>query len=145
MTAWLRAMLDRIRPPRPDHLVAGEWGEKQAEKLLRRKGYKLLGRRVRIGDRDELDLVARHGNVLVFVEVKTRATEDFGKPVDAIDRDKERSLERAALAYMRRIKERPPYFRFDVVEVIGSRGAGRPEIRHLEDAIEMRSRISATW
>ncbi|HEY8240442.1 MAG TPA: YraN family protein [Kiritimatiellia bacterium] len=141
----LVALLHYFRPPRPAHLLAGEWGEKLAERHLRKKGFKILGRRVRIGDRDELDLVARHGNVLVFVEVKTRATEDFGRPSEAIGREKERNLERAALAYIRRLREKPPYFRFDVVEVVGTRGSGRPEIRHLEDAVEMRSRGNPAW
>jgi len=59
----------------------GIWGENQAEEFLKAKGYKILGQRVRIGDRDELDLVARDGKILVFVEVKTRGSQDFGRPL----------------------------------------------------------------
>ncbi|MDP2991221.1 MAG: YraN family protein, partial [Kiritimatiellota bacterium] len=61
----------------------GPWGEAQAERTLRQKGYAILGRRVRVGRRDELDLVARDGEVLVFVEVKTRKAEMFGRPGEA--------------------------------------------------------------
>jgi putative endonuclease len=137
----LLALVGFRRAPMAPHLQAGKWGEKHAEKLLKKKGYKLLGRRVRIGNRDELDLVARdrQRNALVFIEVKTRASEDFGAPAESVDRDKERNLERAARAYIRRLRERPDYFRIDIVEVIGQPGRGAPEVRHLEDAVELRA------
>lgn len=63
-----------------ENLETGEWGEKQAERMLKRKGYRILGRRVRVGTRDEIDLVARDGATLVFVEVKTRKSEDLAGP-----------------------------------------------------------------
>jgi putative endonuclease len=118
---------------------AGSWGEREAERHLRRAGYAILGRRVRPGGRDELDLVARRDGVLVFVEVKTRATEDFGRPMDAVDRRKRHSLSRAAVRYLQRLRKRPDLIRFDVVEVIGRRGEGGPEIRHIENAFNLES------
>ena len=124
----------------PFHLRSGLWGEKSAERFLSHKGLKILGRRVRVGLRDEIDLVARQQNVLVFVEVKTRESEEFGRPFSAVDRAKRRTLCRAALAYMRRLKERPAYFRFDVVEVIGTDGAADPVIRHVENAFQLDKR-----
>src|SRR5512136_950180 len=105
---------------KPDHLRAGEWGEKLAVRLLERKSYRILGRRVRVGKHDELDIVARHGDVLVFVEVKTRKGEEFGRPISSVHRFKRRVLSRAAIRYMKNLRSRPDYFRFDVVEIVGS-------------------------
>ena len=86
------------------NLAAGLWGEEQAAKFLEGRGYRILGRRVRVGRRDEIDLVARAGETLVFVEVKTRRGEDFGRPAEAVDRDKRRALSRAAIRYLRRLR-----------------------------------------
>jgi putative endonuclease len=116
----------------------GEWGERHAARYLRRRaGMKILGRRVRFGPREELDLVACDGEVLVFVEVKTRRSEDFGRPSASVDRDKQRVLSRAAVHYLRGLRYRPLYFRFDVVEVIGERLGGEPVIRHLPNVFTL--------
>ena len=122
----------------PKSGVIGQWGEQQAERLLKTKRFRILGRRVRVGPRDELDLVARSGDdTLVFVEVKTRNREDFGRPSDAVDRAKRRTLSRAAMRYIQRLKTPPPFFRFDIVEVIGSMDDPHPEIRHVENAFPL--------
>ena len=92
-------MSDRNRDV-ADHIATGKWGEKVAERLLKKTGYRILGRRVRIGTRDELDLVARDGQVLVFVEVKTRKAEDYGRPAAAVDRGKRHVMSRAATRYL---------------------------------------------
>lgn len=118
----------------PDHIRAGLWGEKQAARLLRRKGYRILGQRIRVGRRDELDIVARNGDTLVFVEVKTRADEQFARAASAIDSAKRHAMSRAAARYVNKLREKPSYLRFDVVEVIGREGGGEPEIRHFENA-----------
>lgn len=118
---------------------AGAWGEAQAERVLRKKGYTILGRRVRIGRRDELDLVARQDDVLVFVEVKTRASEDFGRPGAAVNRAKRHHLSRAAVRYLKRLHLAPRAFRFDLVEVIGAPGSPAPEVRHIENAFPLDS------
>ena len=119
------------------HIKVGLWGEQQTERFLKRKGYRILGRRVRIGIRDELDLVARDGDVLVFVEVKTRKNEDFGRPVKSINRKKRHSLSRAAVRYLKNLKNAHVCFRFDVVEVIGSPHETQREIRHIENAFHL--------
>lgn len=119
---------------------AGWWGERKAERYLLRKGYKILGRRVHVGVRDEIDLIARDGKILVFVEVKTRGSEDYGRPADAVDRRKRRALTRAAMRYMGALKSRPDFFRFDVVEVIGREEEGEPEVRHVENAFALGGR-----
>lgn len=117
--------------PEPEHLRLGRWGERQAENFLRRhSGLKLLGRRVRVGKHDELDLLAREGSLLVVIEVKTRAERGLRPIRDAVDREKQYRLNRAALAYARRCSPRPEGIRFDIVEVCGRPGQGRPEIQH---------------
>ena len=127
---------------RPDRDRIGRWGEAHAERMLRAKGYRILGRRVRLDRRDEIDLVARQDRVLVFVEVKTRAAEEFGRPMASVDRRKRQVLSRAAVRYLKRLREPPAYFRFDVVEVIGRRGEAAPVVRHIERAFELDRRYT---
>jgi len=130
---------------KPHDLQPGIWGERQAETHLKKKGYKILGRRVRVGRRDELDLITRQKNILVFVEVKTRRNVDFGRPIDAVDRKKRLTTSRAAIRYMMHLKERPHYFRFDVIEVIGRENEGTVEIRHIENAFNLDPQYRIPW
>lgn len=121
---------------------SGLWGEKTAERHLRRKGYRIVGERVRVGTRDELDLVARDGKTLVFVEVKTRAGEAFGRPSAAVNKKKRHVLSRAAVRYLKKLRTPGVTFRFDIVEVVGVPGDRDPEIRHIENAFPLDSRYS---
>lgn len=123
-----------------DAQYAGKWGEERAECYLKRLGYRILGRRVRVGRWDELDLVARDGEVLVFVEVKARKSEMYGRPSTAVDRGKRRALSRAAVRYLKALKYPRVYFRFDVVEVIGSPESGEPIVRHIDNAFTLDAR-----
>ncbi len=141
---WLARLLGRA-PAAPAHLRAGEWGEERACEHLRRAGLKILGRRVRVGRRDEMDILARDRDTLVFVEVKTRADESFGRPSRSVDKEKRRNLSRAALRYMKAMKAPPPYFRFDIVEVIGSERAGPPLIRHHPNAFTLSQPYHYPW
>ena len=125
-----------------DHLNIGKWGEKRAETMLRKKGYRILGRQVRVGTRDELDLVARDGKVLVFVEVKTRKTEDYGRPLRAVDKKKRHVMSRAAVRYLKRLRYPRVCFRFDVIEIIGSAADREPVIRHIENAFMLDRRYT---
>lgn len=136
LTQWFRA--------EPAHLAAGRWGEQIAERHLRRKGYRTIGRRLRVG-RDEIDLVMRSGAVLVFVEVKTRADETFGRPMDAVDPDKRRKASRAAVRYLMTRRQKPEYIRFDVVEVIGQPAGPPPRIVHIENAFPLDAQYRLPW
>ena len=131
----------------PAHLASGLWGEKQAELFLKDKGFRVLGRRVRVGKKDELDLVVKQGEVLVFVEVKTRKSEDFGRPMEAVNRAKREFLSRAAIHFLTRLKpyQRPTYFRFDVIEVVGEPGAPPRTIRHIENAFTLENGYRVPW
>ena len=136
---WPFSMLRRKRPVPPAAQRAGAWGEQVAADFLERRGYRILGRNVRFGSRCELDLVARSPapEALVFVEVKTRRNEDFGRPASAVDRAKRRALGRAALRYLHRVKAKPAHVRFDVVEVVGSPDRENPVVRHVENAFSL--------
>lgn len=119
---------------------AGRWGEEVAAKWLSREGYAIIGKRVRPNRRDELDLVVQRGEHLVFVEVKTRRNEQYGRPVAAVNARKRHSLCRAAAAYLRRARYPKAFYRFDVVEVIGRPGQAEPVVRHIEDAFHFEPR-----
>lgn len=128
----------------PFHLRSGIWGERKAAEFLKAKGYRLLGWRVRVSPRDELDLVARQGEVLVFIEVKTRKTEQFGRPFFTVDRRKRHVLSRAAVRYLQRLKT-PVLFRFDIIEVVGGEGDEQPVIRHVENAFPLDRCYTLPW
>jgi putative endonuclease len=115
----------------------GRWGEDVAARMLAGKGYKILGTRVLVGKHDELDLVARLGEILVFVEVKTRKTEGFGRPLSSVDRRKQRAMSRAAVRYIGHLKNPRVNFRFDVVEVVGEVNGRAPVVRHVENAFAL--------
>ncbi len=129
----------------PAHLKAGRWGEQLAVRFLKKKRYKIIGQRVRVGKRDELDIIAEHGGALIFVEVKTRKNEDFGRPFSAVNTAKRKYLSRAAIAYLKRQNPPADYFRFDVVEVIGEPDMGPPKIRHIENAFPLDSAYRLWW
>jgi len=121
---------------------SGSWGEDVAAAHLKACGWRVLGVRIRLDRRDELDLVAVDGDVLVFVEVKTRKGERYGRPAAAVNRDKRRILSRAAMRYIKRLREPRVCFRFDVIEVIGEQGAGAPTVRHIENAFPLDRRYA---
>jgi putative endonuclease len=132
--AWrdrLRQWWLRLRPPQS----LGQRGERAAARFLKRRGYKIVarGERDRIG---ELDLVAVDGQTIVFVEVKTRASQDAGHPVEAVDADKQSRLTRLALTYLKRhdLLEYPA--RFDVVAITWAEDAKHPRIEHFPNAFE---------
>jgi len=129
------------KAPEAPHLQTGRRGEKQAERFLKKAGYKIIGRRVRCGKHDEIDLIARQDDTMVFVEVKTRKTETYGRPAAAVNRDKRRKLSRAAVTFLQKRKLQPPTIRFDIIEVISE----PPEIRHIENAFQLEGGYRIWW
>ena len=87
-----------------------------AAAFLRRHGYRVLTRNFKTTG-GEIDLVCRHGDVLVFVEVKTRAGADVVRPAEAIDERKEEALRHAARRYLELLDREDIAYRFDAVEV----------------------------
>ena len=100
----------------PRHAL-GSRGERIAERHLRRIGYKVLYRNYRAPGGGEVDLVCRDADTLVFVEVKTRSSEEFGSPAEAVTRSKQHLLARGALAWLKLLGNPDILFRFDIVEV----------------------------
>jgi putative endonuclease len=102
---------------------------------LVRRGWVIEAHRFRLGHRD-LDLVARRGSLVAFVEVKTRASSAWGQPAESVQWRKRRTIARVAEVWRERHGRVGDAFRFDVVEVrIESReGRGRCRVTHLEDA-----------
>ena len=90
-----------------------------AAAFVRGHGYKVLTRNYKITG-GEIDLVCRHGDVLVFVEVKTRGDESFGHPAESIDERKEEALRHAARRYLELLdfEDEDITYRFDAVEVL---------------------------
>jgi putative endonuclease len=126
----------RFSSSRPQHLRLGTRGERLASQFLKRSGYKILYRNFRGRTGGEIDLVCRDGDTLVFVEVKTRTTEDFGRPFEAIDRDKRKRISRGGLAWLRLLDNPDILFRFDVVEVIVAAGAP-PRLELIKNAFAL--------
>lgn len=115
----------------------GERGEEAAAHYLRRQGYKILVRRFR-SKSGEIDIVCRHKDWLVFVEVKTRKGEQFGVPSDAVNAPKQRHISKVALDYLRLLNYPPIRFRFDIVEVVMRLEADKPDdIRLYQNAFDL--------
>ena len=144
---WPFSLFQKNKDQQPQAHRAGAWGEQLAADFLKKCGYQILGKNVRFGSRCELDLVARSPapETLVFVEVKTRGIEDFGRPMSAVDQGKRRALGRAAMRYLHRIKTKPAHIRFDVVEVIGSPDGAAPVVRHIENAFSLGPGYRLPW
>jgi putative endonuclease len=114
--------------PTPDHLALGRRGERFALEYLKyRHGYRIVAMNfsVPIGRNlqgasvsGEIDIIAYDGETLVFVEVKTRTSEEVAKAAAAVDRAKQRTIARTALAYRRLLRLKDVSYRFDVVTVV---------------------------
>ena len=116
--------------------AAGAWGEAEAAAWLEgQRGFHILARNWRNprDRRSELDLVARDREVLVFVEVKTRARSGAIRPALAVNRDKRRLVRKAAWHWHRRIGNPRIPLRFDIVELVLQEGSP-PRVQRLRDA-----------
>jgi putative endonuclease len=128
MWSWLRKLRDRKTSPQ----ALAERGENVAARFLRNAGYKILERNFRCQS-GEIDIVARQGSMLIFVEVKSRAYDD-PTPEQQVGSDKQHRITRAAKTYLSRFGV-PPAARFDVVAVVWPSGQD-PLIRHTQGAFE---------
>ena len=99
------------------HLTVGEKGEKIVCREMRRMGLTILRRNYSVYGVGEIDIIARDGSCLLFVEVKTRTAEDGVRPGEAVNFDKKRKLWKTAQRFLREIGNKNLRFRFDVAEV----------------------------
>jgi putative endonuclease len=127
------------------HNDFGAHAEHMAAALLERNGWTILHRNWRFGRR-EIDLIARRGRIVAFVEVKARARVTHGHPLESIDWRKRRDLGIAARGWIERHGTAGEEYRFDAVHVVARQRVSRGsadctscvlDVRHTEDAWSM--------
>lgn len=123
MNRLLRAALNRW---------LGNAGENAAARYLRKKGLRILIRGYRTS-RGEIDLIARDGDTVVFVEVKTRRQ---GQPAEAVTLEKQRRLTLAAVEFLKRHNLLEGRARYDIVAIVWPDNAAEPVIEHFPHAFE---------
>ena len=129
MPSWLQSLFR----PAPERDALGQRGENVAARYLRNSGYTIIVRNFRC-NLGEIDIVAKDGKTLVFVEVKTRTVDD-PTPEDQVNTVKRHQLTKAAKLYLTRYGVPQPPARFDVVAIIWPEGR-EPQIRHTPHAFE---------
>jgi putative endonuclease len=137
---FLFGFFDELRHRRRRRLweptrAVGRRGEDLAHRHLRKHGFTVVGRNFRArSGLSELDIIAWEGDTLVFVEVKTRSSAEFGSPERAMDPDKRRKLFRGAREYARRAGVDWSRVRFDIINVLLSKP---PDITHYRDVFSL--------
>ena len=127
MNVFVRALLRRL---------LGDRGEREAARWLRRQGFRILVRGYRT-PRGEIDLIARDGDTLVFIEVKTRRQ---GEPAEAVTLEKQRRLSLAALQFLKHHRLLDERSRFDVVALVWPDAQRAPTVEHIRNAFEATGR-----
>ncbi len=140
----LQGMLPRRRTK---HLRTGSQGETAAYLFLRGLGYRIVATNFRVPqNRGEIDLIGWDGEVLCFIEVKTRVGEGMLPPEAAVDAAKRSHIRSVARSYLRRLPgEQNPTCRFDVVSVIFSADREKPMLRLRKGAFQWSSRKHRDW
>lgn len=122
----------KFRKARPSR---GKRGEELAAEYLETKGFQIIARNWRSSlTRHEIDLIARDGNCIVFVEVKTARTTDFGDPITWITPRKQAAIIKAAQAYLAGWQSPDVDFRFDAIAISPASTAKTPTIEHVRGA-----------
>jgi putative endonuclease len=127
VNSFVRALLGR---------VLGDRGEREAARWLRRQGFRIIVRGYRT-PRGEIDLIARDGDTVVFIEVKTRRQ---GEPAEAVTDEKQRRLSRAALQFLKQYRLLDQRSRFDVVALVWPDAHHAPIVEHIRNAFETTGR-----
>jgi putative endonuclease len=135
MSLWQRLKQRLVPGDEPEHLRRGRLGERAARRHLRKLGLKFLATNFRSA-RGEIDLIFRDADCLVFIEVKTRSSEEWARPAAAVDARKRRLLSQTALDYLRLLKNPQVKIRFDIVEVLLTDGEVL-EVRHLPNTFSL--------
>ncbi|MBP5193285.1 MAG: YraN family protein [Clostridia bacterium] len=107
--------------------LLGRSGERKAARFLKRKGYRILDKNFATGI-GEIDIIAKDGEYFVFVEVKTRKDDAFGRPSLAVTPQKQRKYRKIAMQYVFKKDLGEPPMRFDVIEIFDG------ELNHIENA-----------
>ena len=125
-------------PLKPNTSAKGAVFESVAAAFLKKQGFEIVEQNVRMKFA-EIDLVCRDGDVLCFVEVRSRAHSRFGSPEATVDYRKQAKIMKAASAYLQRLYPRIPRCRFDVVAIKGS--VDNPEISHFKNAFGLEQSV----
>ena len=116
------------------HLYLGKSGEEAAVNFLKNNGYRILARnyKTKLG---EIDIIARDKDTLCFIEVKTRHSDRYGLPAEAVSLPKQRQIAKAALFFLKERNLLEKKARFDVVSVLYSEGAAKTDL--IKNAFEL--------
>ena len=119
----------------------GDVGENAVTNYLQEKGYNILARNFRYGRFAEIDIIAEIGDTIVFVEVKTRRSNKFGMPAEAVTPQKQQKIITAATKFIQDNELYDKACRFDVVEVfeINNNGDVSYKINQIPNAFEVMS------
>ncbi len=124
LTVWLTKVSE-------SRINLGKLGEDLATVFLKQKGFQIITRNYR-QKTGEVDIIAKDGETLIFIEVKTRSSLLFGQPFEAVTIKKQTQLNRIALDYMTRNKINNQAARFDVISILIEQNK-KPKIEHLEN------------
>jgi putative endonuclease len=117
-----------------DRQDLGQLGEKLACDFLRKQGYKIIDQNYRTRG-GEIDVIAKEGEMVVFVEVKTRISAEFGYPEEAIDARKQHKLAMTAEAYLAAHQLYEADYRIDAIGIEMERGGQLKNLRHEKDVV----------
>ena len=117
-------------------LNLGKSGEELAVKLLQKNGYKVIARNYK-SPLGEIDIIAKDKETICFVEVKTRRTDKFGSPLEAVSHFKQRQISKVVLEFLKKNKLLDSSARFDVVSVLYEKDEPKSEL--LKNAFELSS------
>lgn len=102
----------------------GKYGEDVAERFLKQKGYRIIGRNF-LCRQGEIDIIAENNEYLIFVEVKTRSNSMYGKPIDAVGKQKRQHMCKVAKFYLHIHGWENRFVRFDVIEIYIDKGLAK--------------------
>lgn len=131
--AWpeIKKLVSALLPSPHENLRHGAIGENAAKAHLKKSGLKFLTANFKFGQVGEIDLIFRDRDCLVFVEVKARSTEEWVRPAEAVDKDKQTRIIKTAAAYRRLLPDPTRVkWRYDIVEVLLEDG-DVAEVRHI--------------
>lgn len=117
----------------------GLQGEKAAVKFLQEKGYRILARQHR-NSFGEIDIIAESGKTTIFVEVKTRSSDTDGLPFEAVNRNRQDRMSRAALVWLKQNRRLEQPCRLDIISILWKDPSSAPEITHYPNAFEPSAR-----
>ena len=112
------------------NIIIGKKGEELACEYLKRKRYKIIERNWHYSKNAEIDIIADDNGTLVFIEVKTRTTLNYGHPFESITQSKIQKIYKGILGYLNQIDKKYKSYRFDGIAIIGLEN---PSVEHIKD------------